>query len=363
MSDVKCQPIIIVGGGAFGLSTALELANRGYNNVTVLDRRLPPVPEGSSVDISRIIRFDYADKVYAKMALEAYQSWKKDFAQHFHETPFMMVTSEANSSYIEATKKNLGGMGRPVQELRDWRQIQKHIPTFNGEDSHYHGYINHMGGWADAEGAIAFLAKKCSAKGVSFVTGQRGTVTSLVMSDKRVTGVKVSTGDVLHGARVIIATGAWTPQILNMKNAVIATAQPVGTIQLTQQEADRIRDMPIYIEMDTGFFCFPPNADNLLKAARHGFGYENPVPVIHSDSSSLVSGPKLKSNGLKAAFIPEEGNLAIRQGLKHLLPEFADRPWLRTSLCWYSDTHAGDFIVDRHPDIAGLFVATGGSGQ
>lgn len=363
MSDFKSKPIIIVGGGAFGLSTALELATRGYDNITVLDRRLPPVPEGSSVDISRIIRFDYADKFYAKMGLEAYQGWRKDFAPHFHETPFMMVTSEANSSYIESTKRNLGGLGRPIEELRDVKQIQKHIPTFHDAERTYHGYINHSGGWADAEGAIAFLAQKCSAKGVSFVTGERGTVTSLVLSDQRVTGVRVSSGDVLHGDQVIIATGAWTPQILNMKDAVISTAQPVGTIQLTPQEADRIRHMPIYIEMDTGFYCFPPNAQNLLKAARHGFGYENPVPVSHPGSSTHVSGPKLKSSGGKASFIPGEAEVAIRTGLKHLLPEFADRPWLKTSLCWYSDTHAGDFIIDRHPEIGGLFVATGGSGQ
>jgi sarcosine oxidase / L-pipecolate oxidase len=30
--------IVIVGAGAFGLSTALHLALRGYKNVTVLDR-------------------------------------------------------------------------------------------------------------------------------------------------------------------------------------------------------------------------------------------------------------------------------------------------------------------------------------
>lgn len=35
----KKDPIIIVGAGAFGLSTALHLARRGYSDVTVFDKQ------------------------------------------------------------------------------------------------------------------------------------------------------------------------------------------------------------------------------------------------------------------------------------------------------------------------------------
>lgn len=37
------QRVVIIGGGAFGLSTALELSQRGYDNIVVLDRHVPPV--------------------------------------------------------------------------------------------------------------------------------------------------------------------------------------------------------------------------------------------------------------------------------------------------------------------------------
>ena len=36
---LKQDPIAIVGAGVFGLSTALNLAKRGYSNVTVYDRK------------------------------------------------------------------------------------------------------------------------------------------------------------------------------------------------------------------------------------------------------------------------------------------------------------------------------------
>lgn len=35
----KNEPIVVVGAGAFGLSTALHLAQRGYANLTVFDKQ------------------------------------------------------------------------------------------------------------------------------------------------------------------------------------------------------------------------------------------------------------------------------------------------------------------------------------
>ena len=38
MAIAKSDPILIVGAGAFGLSTALHLNQSGYTNVTVLEK-------------------------------------------------------------------------------------------------------------------------------------------------------------------------------------------------------------------------------------------------------------------------------------------------------------------------------------
>jgi hypothetical protein len=38
MSVSKNDPIAIIGAGAFGLSTALELSNQGYTNITVFEK-------------------------------------------------------------------------------------------------------------------------------------------------------------------------------------------------------------------------------------------------------------------------------------------------------------------------------------
>jgi glycine/D-amino acid oxidase-like deaminating enzyme len=39
----KSSRIVIVGAGVYGLTTALQLATEGHDNITVLDRHIPPV--------------------------------------------------------------------------------------------------------------------------------------------------------------------------------------------------------------------------------------------------------------------------------------------------------------------------------
>lgn len=48
------EAIIIVGAGCFGISTAYHLLQRGYTDVTVLDRSEElPAPDAASTDINK----------------------------------------------------------------------------------------------------------------------------------------------------------------------------------------------------------------------------------------------------------------------------------------------------------------------
>jgi glycine/D-amino acid oxidase-like deaminating enzyme len=47
--------ILVVGGGAWGTSTALELARRGYSDVTVIDPFPVPSPISAGTDNNKIM--------------------------------------------------------------------------------------------------------------------------------------------------------------------------------------------------------------------------------------------------------------------------------------------------------------------
>lgn len=66
----KDSPIAIVGGGAWGLSTAQHLTNAGYTNITVYERAEKiPSPYSAAWDINKIIRAEYEDPFYTELAL------------------------------------------------------------------------------------------------------------------------------------------------------------------------------------------------------------------------------------------------------------------------------------------------------
>ncbi|KAM0323763.1 hypothetical protein ACHAQA_008700 [Verticillium albo-atrum] len=362
----KAEAIVIVGAGVFGLSTAHELAKRGYINVTVVDRYLPPVADGSSVDISRVIRTDYADPLYAKMGREALEGWKTEYSSHYHDSGFVMLAPKKGHPYLDRIRDVNKALGVPLHEFEDASRVRELFPAFQSRTDGMRACVNNAGGWADAESAIRQLAVSCSQAGVSFITGRAGTATSLRHGvGGRVTGLNVLSGGSIAADQVILSTGAWTNRLIRLEHTASASGQPVGFIQLSQEEADRLRGSPVIINFDSGVFVFPVTpGSNILKVARHSYGFATEVKIEEGErAGEMVSSPKRDSSGATSSFLPEEADVALREGLAQLIPEFGKHPWSQRRLCWYTDTPEGDFIVDRHPSVEGLFLATGGAGH
>jgi sarcosine oxidase / L-pipecolate oxidase len=70
MGVSKHEHILIVGAGAFGLSTALHLSQNGYSNITVLEQD-DEVPSRYSAanDLNKIMRVEYEDPWYTDLTL------------------------------------------------------------------------------------------------------------------------------------------------------------------------------------------------------------------------------------------------------------------------------------------------------
>ena len=359
----KTDAILIVGAGAFGLSTALELKSRGYENVTVLDRYLPPVPDGSSVDISRVIRSDYADPLYAQMAQEALEGWKTEYRHCYYQSGFVMLLETSSNPYLEKTLEIARRQDRALDEYPNGNDLKRIYAGIHADLSSLRAYHNVAGGWADAELSIRHLSRLCSQAGVSFVTGARGTVRSLQRTRGRVVGVNVASQEFIPASQVIVSTGAWSNLLLDLAHTASASGQPLGFIQLTQEEACSLEKMPVMINMSSGVFCFPPTpGTNILKVARHSYGFATSIST-DDGSNRTVSSPKRDRNNADQSFLPDDAEKALREGLRQLLPRFAEHPWSSCRLCWYTDTPEGDFIIDHHPNLSGLFLATGGAGQ
>ncbi|KAK2012236.1 FAD dependent oxidoreductase [Colletotrichum eremochloae] len=408
--------ILIIGSGVFGLTTAYELAQRpryASTTITVLDRSPIPGPsqDAASVDSSRIIRADYADPAYARLAAEAQTEWRK--TEHpsdlgaegrYSQSGLCLVadpTPTAASAYASSPAPSPGTVNTNAQRAKrkakktsleyvresynnvvslagpDGDKIIRELPTptaikdFLGTPiaPGTWGYINPLAGWADAGAAMSYLAAKVQALGrVKFVSG---TATHLNYGPDRrtVTGATLDNGEVLSADLVIVAAGAWTGRLIDLSGQAIATGQAVGYIDITPAELEVLRKMPVTLNFSTGLFMIPP-AGLQLKVARHAFGYLNPTPIPHpspsapSSARSTVSLPATHLTDPRLKF-PKEGEAALREAVRTIvpIPAIHNRPFVQTRLCWYTDTQSGDFLVCHHPEAKNLFVATGGSGH
>ncbi|KAI5866320.1 FAD dependent oxidoreductase-domain-containing protein [Durotheca rogersii] len=227
---------------------------------------------------------------------------------------------------------------------------------------------------------MRFVYERAAATGrVAFVNG---TVEQLLTTGggegSRVTGARLREGGrVLSADLVVVAAGAWSPQLVDLSSQVVATGQVLAYLDLTEDEQAQLGHRPVLMNISTGLFVIPPR-DRVLKVARHAYGYLNPQPLAHPPLGSPPSvSPGSDSNPVVVSTphthltdpdlsIPAEGVAALREALRRIvpLPELHDRPFARTRLCWYTDTPTADFLVDYHPRWPrSLFVATGGSGH
>lgn len=408
------QNILIVGAGVFGLSTALTFLDRPLYNksqITIIDSAaILPNPVGSSVDASRIIRADYANPSYAKLACLAQESWRDQSPTgwggegRYTETGFVLTGDAGQEAYIRSSMLNVQDLARQglpmqmekIQELNDRESIRaaSGLPGVNGDT----GYANWNSGWADAEKGVAFAMHKIKThpNNNSRITIRANCKVDLLLqstTDGQYTGVRLTTGETISADLTILAAGAWTPSLFDLSQHCVATGQVIAYLQITPEEQTYLEKTPVVINFSRGTFVIPPQ-NNELKIARHGFGYRNPEPVHQSISSKQVSVPKTDSE------IPLEADIALRAALKEFFPltasttpptsssttspidnntaypvslgTLASRPWSKTRVCWYTDTPTGNFLITYPPlptsssssaPNTSLFLATGGSGH
>ncbi|KAF5520441.1 L-pipecolate oxidase [Colletotrichum aenigma] len=367
----KDSKVVIIGAGVFGLSTAVQLAIEGFKNVVVVDRHMPPVPDGSSCDISRVIRFDYADEDYLNVSYEAYLKWSKDpkFKDIFHPSSYILTGSMTggDESWIDRTTRQLSNKGLAWTKLDDAATAKRAFPILSGKlaEPGFKGYYNDAAGWADATKAIIQLRDECLELGVSFISGPAGTVVGFdTDSENKIRSAQTLGGMSIQGDHFVLAAGAWSSNLVPMYNSTLATAQVIAYTPLSDTEVQRYKKLPIYANFNTGWFNFPPHADTkTLKMAVHGWGYTRTPSKGEALIEANISTPRVYPSRERPNFCPSEGEERLRNGLREILPELADRPFEKVTMCWYTDTPSGDFIIDYHPDYQNLFVGGAGSGH
>lgn len=137
------QPsILIIGGGAFGTSTAYHLSHRGYTNVAVLDRFPAPSKEAAATDLNKIVRYDYPNPLYTKLGLEAMGVWKDPkslFRGLFRGTGWIMAAHDMTREFLKAAYE--GAQKADKKGVR-WLTVQETKRTWPEFTGTFEGWVN-----------------------------------------------------------------------------------------------------------------------------------------------------------------------------------------------------------------------------
>jgi glycine/D-amino acid oxidase-like deaminating enzyme len=342
------RSILVLGGGCFGLTTALELHARGWK-VTLVDQGEIPHLDAASTDISKVVRMDYgADEQHTSMgeaSIARWREWNTKWGETlFHEdgllvmsrTPLRPGTFEGDSHAL------LNSRGHQLRRTSQKTLLENH-PAWNAGRFN-DGYLNPTGGWVESGRVIARLAAEARAAGVEIV--ERVGTPRPVFDGPRCAGIESASGQHWRADCVLVAAGAWTPMLLpHLRDVMWATAQSVFHFRPRDVRPFRPPEFPVWFaEIGiSGWYGFPANADGVVKVADHGPGRR----VSARDSRTM----------------PEGEEARYRAFLRETFPSLADAPVVATRVCLYCDTFDYAFWIDHDPEHPGLVVAAGDSGH
>ncbi|KAF7190049.1 L-pipecolate oxidase [Pseudocercospora fuligena] len=351
------RSVLIVGGGTFGTSTAHHLSQRGYKNVTVLDRSAPPSNEAAGNDINKIIRADYPDRIYADLATESIQSWRDPkglFAGLYHRSGWLMSAGQRSLPFIEGSIKTAAERGFEQAQYLNNDEVRSRFPAYNGDMKGWQTYWNSSVGWVNAREALHRMAIAAQEAGVIYISGTAGHVTQLLFDERgRCIGAKSADGTTQFADEIILAAGAAAASILDMKSQLVAKGHTVGHIQLSPDEVKLYGSMPVVDHLEGGIL-FPPQEDGLVKVGAVHF------VTNYSKRHPNVSLPRYRSDHPRD-YIPKPIEDQLRKWLREFCPALADRPWVETRICWDADMADYHFLIGSHPSHPGLRLAVGGS--
>ncbi|KAM5345663.1 hypothetical protein ACJ41O_011524 [Fusarium nematophilum] len=364
----KTKIVIVAGGGTMGSSTALHLIRSGYNpsNITVLDMYPIPSSQSAGHDLNKIVSIRIQNKPDLQLSLAALDMWKSDplFRPYFHNVGVGIAD-------LRRARQNLISAKRDLEQTNVWLddedEILAKMPAFTREQvkviSHpikrwqsgayanqgWKGVHGQDGGWLAAAKAINAIGEFLRDQGVKFGFGRAGTFAQPLLSEdgKTCTGVQTLDGTNYYADKVVLATGAWSPALVDLEGQCVSKAWVFAHIQLTPEEAAE----------------FKKRLDNIIKVCDEFPGFTRFIShkPFGSDVAKQISVPRSHSQHPTDTY-PDASEASVRKAVARFLPRFKDRQLLNRAMCWCTDTADANLLICEHPRWKNFILATGDSG-
>jgi len=238
-------PVLVVGAGVHGLSTAWHLARKG-ERVLVLDKA--GVAAGASGIACGVVRNNYFQPAMSELMAACVDIWESDpEALHYHGSGYVALGPSAQEPDLVEVHERHRRIGYDSELITGEAEVEAHMralyPDWRAEGLTVCLH-EHRGGYAFNKESMLGLADKARAAGAEIAEGVE--VTGFERDGAgAVTVVKTSAGDVAV-EQVVIAVGPWIPQLWQMlglpdrldvhqPDGAVAADQPMWTYWYLQE--------------------------------------------------------------------------------------------------------------------------------
>ncbi|RVT90855.1 NAD(P)/FAD-dependent oxidoreductase [Sphingomonas crocodyli] len=339
----KLPDIVIVGAGAFGAWSALELRERGAR-VTLLDSYGAGNARATSGDETRQIRSAYADReIYSRWADRAFTLWHERQAEFGRRLIFAngVLSPNEPAAQFEAEKRIFAKLGIPFEVLSP-DECRKRWPQ-GGFDGDERALYEPRAGTVKARESLIAVTETFVAKG-----GQ----TRIAMAKPgasaggRLTDLALSDGSRLSCGLAIFACGPWLPTVL----PDVLT----GFVRRTRSEVFYVGSPPGDLSYHWERFPNIWHGGGGYSLSDVDYGYK----IAPGMGVSLPMDPDRDERIVS----PIMWDIA-RRFIARRTPGLVGQPMVASRVCSLENSDNGHFIIDRHPGLANLWVAGGGSGH
>ena len=340
--------LAIIGAGVMGLFTA-DFASRRGARVLVLDQWRMGDPRAASFSLTRSIRNDYLDPVYARLAFEAHKLWL-DFQRETGES-FLIecgclnlakasVTPALSATYAEDSYRVLQGLHLKTEALTR-EGLRARFPQFDVDL----GRLDVEAGFLYVPPITAALLARLRAADVAI---EENTVVNRIGRRQGLIAIDTGAGERV-AQRLVLTSGLGTNELLARIDGCdlrlpLQPDRPSESKYLIPPPAKRAMftpsRLPVFAYLDVGIYGHP-----WLEGKTPGvkIGYYNP-PDVRTQVTSITS---------------------VQSFVAECMPELLDARVVDVEgadQCSYDLVADDNFILGAIPGVPGVVVGTGWRG-
>jgi glycine/D-amino acid oxidase-like deaminating enzyme len=341
----------VIGAGAFGGWTALNLRRQGAN-VVLIDQFGPGNSRATSGGETRGVRSSYGDRPHGRL----WMRWAR-------------TTMERWKQFDEEQRDHIGGqlffptgdiICRPEPELFTDRTLEwwkaENVPheVVPIDEARKRWPVVDFSGMTvvlyEPDAGVVRARRACEAVGFTYTRlgGQLriGYVTMAESDGRRLRAVAFSNGDRIVADTFCFALGPWMPK------------QFPGVL-------GKLMNLPV------GHVCYfgtPPGDDRFTYPNLPSWNFRGVTgwPALLPDNRGFrvrTGGERAFDPDMSQRFVPPASVERNRAVLRAHFPLLANAPLSETRACHYESSATRNFLIDHHPGFDNVLLAGGGSAE